>query len=137
MILDYLALAYEGIKHRKLRSWLTMLGIFIGIASVVSLFSLGQGLEVAIDEQFQEIGANKIFIQPGSSMGFTSTFSSAVLNDNDMETAKSVNGVDDGTGLTVGTVRIRFNDRTLFLYIHGLPVDETQKLAVTAHDVEI
>ena len=44
MILDYLGLIYSGLRNRKLRSWLTMLGIFIGIAAVVSLVSLGQGL---------------------------------------------------------------------------------------------
>ena len=53
MIKDYFVLTFRTITHRKLRSWLTMLGIFIGIAAIVSLITLGQGLENAIEKQFQ------------------------------------------------------------------------------------
>lgn len=56
MIADYFKLAINGIMHRKLRSWLTMIGIFIGIIAVVSLISLGQGLQKLIDEQFEAAG---------------------------------------------------------------------------------
>ena len=45
MLKDYFRIVMENILHRKIRSWLTMIGIFIGIAAVVSLVSLGQGLE--------------------------------------------------------------------------------------------
>ena len=51
MIEDYFKLAIDGIRNRGLRSWLTMVGIFIGIIAVVSLVSLGQGLQKVIDEQ--------------------------------------------------------------------------------------
>ena len=43
MIRDYFLMALGNLRHRGLRSWLTMLGIFIGIAAVVSLISLGAG----------------------------------------------------------------------------------------------
>ena len=65
MIKDYLAIVWGGLRHRKLRSWLTMLGIFVGIAAVVSLISLGQGLQGAINEEFQKMGTNKIMIEAG------------------------------------------------------------------------
>ena len=44
MITDYVKLSFNNLKTRKLRSWLTMLGIFIGIAAVVALIGLGEGL---------------------------------------------------------------------------------------------
>jgi putative ABC transport system permease protein len=75
MIFDFLQLSVNNLRRRKLRSWLTMLGIFIGIAAVVSLISLGQGLQNAINEQFEQFGVDKIIIQskslgpPGSSSG--------------------------------------------------------------------
>lgn len=47
MIKDYLFFALDNIRYRQLRSWLTMIGIFIGIAAVVSLIGLGEGLRVA------------------------------------------------------------------------------------------
>ena len=49
---EYLLLAINGLKERKLRSWLTMIGIFIGIAAVVALMGLGEGLRTAITGQF-------------------------------------------------------------------------------------
>ena len=64
MLKDYFSLSFGNLKHRGLRSWLTILGIFIGIAAVVSLISLGQGLQSYIDTQFQQLGSDKILIQP-------------------------------------------------------------------------
>jgi len=52
MITDFFRLAVKSIRHRKMRSWLTMIGIFIGIAAVVSLISLGDGMRAAINDQF-------------------------------------------------------------------------------------
>ena len=52
MIKYFFLLALNNLRRRKLRSWLTIIGIFIGIAAVVSLISLGEGLQEAIDEQF-------------------------------------------------------------------------------------
>ncbi|MFC1728642.1 ABC transporter permease, partial [Nanoarchaeota archaeon] len=48
MIKDYFFLAFRSIAKRRLRSWLTMIGIFIGIAAVVSLIGLGEGLRETI-----------------------------------------------------------------------------------------
>jgi len=53
MIFDYFLFAWNSIRQRKIRSWLTMIGIFIGISAVVSLISLGQGLENSITELLQ------------------------------------------------------------------------------------
>lgn len=54
MRLEYFGLALKNLKKRGIRTWLTMLGIFIGIAAIVSLVSLGQGLEEALITQFEE-----------------------------------------------------------------------------------
>ena len=52
MLSDYFSLALKNVRKRGIRSWLTMLGIFLGIAAVVSLISLGQGLQTSISSQF-------------------------------------------------------------------------------------
>jgi len=56
MIKDYLLFSWKEMKRRKLRSWLTLLGIIIGIAAVVALITLGQGLQNAIAQQFNALG---------------------------------------------------------------------------------
>jgi putative ABC transport system permease protein len=79
MIGDYFSLAFENIRHRGLRSWLTMLGIFIGIAAVVSLISLGDGLREAITGQFSDLSTDRLTIQ-NAGTGFGPPGSTAVKN---------------------------------------------------------
>ncbi|MES2677476.1 MAG: ABC transporter permease [Pseudomonadota bacterium] len=58
--------AWISIKSYKLRSSLTIAGIVIGIASVVLMVSIGEGVQKQIDEQFSNLGSNLITIRPGS-----------------------------------------------------------------------
>ncbi len=62
MINDYFLLAFKSIRHRKLRSWLTILGIVIGVAAIVALISLSLGLQATIEEQFEAFGADRLLI---------------------------------------------------------------------------
>ncbi|OGM02741.1 hypothetical protein A2115_02120 [Candidatus Woesebacteria bacterium GWA1_41_8] len=58
-------LAIKSIRRNKGRSILTSLGIIIGVASVILLVSLGQGLQQYITGQFENLGANQVFVLPG------------------------------------------------------------------------
>ncbi|MCS7239905.1 MAG: ABC transporter permease [Candidatus Bipolaricaulota bacterium] len=63
MILDLFRLSLRNIRHRGLRSWLTVIGILIGTAAVVALISIGQGLQRAISSRVEQIvGYNTILI---------------------------------------------------------------------------
>src|SRR3989339_117578 len=68
----YLNFAVKSILHRKVRSWLTIIGIIVGIASIVALISISQGLENAIKEQFEQMGSNKFYVIPKTGAGFIS-----------------------------------------------------------------
>ncbi len=104
MLKDYFFLAFGNLRHRGLRSWLTILGIFIGIAAVVSLISLGQGLQGFIDDQFQQVGGDKILISPKIFAPPGSvTEEELILNKDDLETVKKVNGVEDAEGALTRT----------------------------------
>jgi len=59
--------AMTAIVRNKMRSFLTMLGIIIGVASVVALVSLGSGAQADIEGQIQDMGTNMVIIMPGSS----------------------------------------------------------------------
>ena len=85
MFFDYFFLALGNLKHRGARSWLTMLGIFIGIAAVVSLISLGQGLERAITGQFATLSTDTLVVTNGET-GFGPPGSTVVnkLNKHDL-----------------------------------------------------
>ena len=93
---DYFFLAIGNLRHRGLRSWLTMLGIFIGIAAVVSLISLGSGLQEAITGQFTSLDTDKLFVQ-NVGTGFGPPGSTVVrkLTEHDVEIIEQVGGIDE------------------------------------------
>ena len=59
-------IALRSLAANKLRSGLTMLGIIIGVMSVVAMLSIGQGAQAAITNQITSIGTNLLYIRPGS-----------------------------------------------------------------------
>ncbi|MBI5220297.1 MAG: ABC transporter permease [Candidatus Liptonbacteria bacterium] len=66
---DALTTATAGVRHAKVRSALTMLGIVIGIASVIILMSIGRSAENLILDQVRSTGSNLIFVIPGATKG--------------------------------------------------------------------
>jgi putative ABC transport system permease protein len=61
--------AIKAIMVNKGRAFLTMLGVIIGVSSVVLLTSIGTGLQAYITEQFESLGSNNVFIVPGNAFG--------------------------------------------------------------------
>ncbi len=62
---DVFDIALTNIRHRHLRSWLTILGIVIGVAAIVSLISVSIGMQKDIEERTSSLGANIITVSPG------------------------------------------------------------------------
>ena len=119
---DYFKLGLRNITHRKLRSWLTMVGIFIGIAAVVGLMSLGEGMQNAIDEEFEKIGKNRIIVTPGGTfMGPGGDFSAGKLVEKDLDAIKKVRGVEHAVGAIRTSVRVKFKGETKFATIIAMP----------------
>ncbi len=61
--------AWEGLWVNKLRAALTMLGVMIGVAAVVALLSVGEGVENTVTQQIQSIGTNLVLIGPDPAQG--------------------------------------------------------------------
>jgi putative ABC transport system permease protein len=59
-------IAARAIRRNKIRSMLTMLGVIIGVASVIAMIALGSGARAAIDQQIQSQGTNVIYVSAGS-----------------------------------------------------------------------
>lgn len=62
-------IAMRAIAANKLRSFLTMLGIIIGVASVIAMMAIGQGSKKSIQANISEMGSNMIMIRPGQDKG--------------------------------------------------------------------
>lgn len=61
-------IAVRALSNNKLRGFLTMLGIIIGVASVITMLAIGQGSKKSIQAEISEMGSNMIMIQPGGDM---------------------------------------------------------------------
>ena len=65
---NLIKIAVRALANNKLRGFLTMLGIIIGVASVITMLAIGQGSKRSIQAQISEMGSNRIMIQPGADM---------------------------------------------------------------------
>ena len=63
---NLIKIALRALANNKLRGFLTMLGIIIGVASVITMLAIGQGSKRSIQEQISEMGSNMIMIHPGA-----------------------------------------------------------------------
>ena len=68
--LEPLATAWVGIITHKLRSFLTILGIVIGVAAVIALMSIGRGVQEDVISRIETLGSDLIFVSPGATAGF-------------------------------------------------------------------
>ncbi|HEY9167259.1 MAG TPA: ABC transporter permease [Candidatus Kryptonia bacterium] len=66
-ILNILKIAYRSLGRNKLRSFLTMLGIIIGVAAVIAMLAIGQGASNAVKAQIASLGTNMMILFPGAS----------------------------------------------------------------------
>ena len=66
MFLESVLMAFHSVMHNKLRSFLTMLGIVIGVASVIALMSLGYGMQSDVENRIAALGSNMMAVIPGT-----------------------------------------------------------------------
>ena len=63
---NLIKVALIALKRNKMRSFLTMLGIIIGVASVITMLAIGQGSKKSIQDQIASMGSNMLFVMPGT-----------------------------------------------------------------------
>jgi putative ABC transport system permease protein len=99
-ILESIRIAVRSLSANKMRSGLTMLGIIIGVMSVIAMLSIGEGAQAAITAQIDSIGTNLLFIRPGSTRqgGVASAEGSAPTLT--LEDAQALQGLPDIVGVS-------------------------------------
>lgn len=86
-LLESARIAWLGIKGNKIRSILTMLGVIIGVAAVISLIAIGQGVTYKVSEDIENLGTNLIMVTGMRSLG-------GVLESSDVELLKKADSID-------------------------------------------
>lgn len=128
MLKDYFLFSFNNLKSRKLRSWLTMLGIFIGIAAVVSLIGLGEGLRVAITSQFGFLGSDLIMINTGGMTGPPgSTEVETPFTRSNVKDVENVKGVWVAAGRIIDSVKVEYNNQVGFSLSTSMPAGDDRE----------
>ena len=125
MLIDYFLMAINSIRHRKLRSWLTVIGIIIGVAAIISLMTVSRSLESTIESQFEQFGANRIII---SAKGFQGPGTlSQGLTTEDVETIEDISGFEYVVPGLFRTAEIKKNKETGFTLVNAIPSENFEE----------
>lgn len=117
---EALRMALLAMLSHKLRTFLTMLGIIIGIASVVSVVALGQGSQQKIMENISAIGTNTIDIFPGSGFGDRRSARIQTLVPADADALAGQAFVDSVTPSVSNSGTLRYRDQALTVSMSGV-----------------
>ncbi|MEK6848160.1 MAG: ABC transporter permease [Nanoarchaeota archaeon] len=123
MISSYFSLAVKNLRKRRLRSWLTILGIVISIMTIFVLISVSLGLKEAVAEQFRLLGVDKFFIVPRGQLAGPGTSSASILTEKDVEIVEKASGVKDLSYIIVQGAVVEFNDEKRFLNVLAFPAE--------------
>lgn len=114
---------WESVREQKFRAVLTILGIVIGISSVVLLSSIGEGTRRGIAAQFTQFGTTLISIVPGKTETFGSPGAllgtTRPLKLEDIEALRRVPGVKTASGHTDGTAEVEWGRRSRRVFVFG------------------
>lgn len=120
---ELFSVALKNLRQQGVRSYLTLLGIVIGIAAIVALISIGDGLNLVATQQFEQLGANTIFVLPGSASvgggGDSSGAATTQLRDADIKFTESIPGVDGTIPIYSTYAVVEKNGKTISLPIIG------------------
>lgn len=125
MIQDFVEFAVNGIKHRKLRSWLTIVGIVIGVGAIIALISITQGLQASVEEQFETFGVNRIFVAPKGFQGPGSQ--SEGLTKDDVDTVEGIGAFEYVTPFLFRSQEIEFKNEVKFTSVFGMPPEDIER----------
>ena len=146
-LLDILQLSINSLTHRGLRSWLTILGIIIGVASVIAMISIGTGMSESVESNMSGFGADILTVsagytraegsqggfggrmpQMGRMPGITSDDNNdqdePVLTDTDIYSLSEVEGVSTVGGIiSIGRAEVDYLSESVSLSVEGVDPD--------------
>ncbi len=124
MIKEYFRIAVRNLRVRSMRSWLTIIGIVIGIFLVISLVSLSEGMKNTIMSELDMMGGNLIMVVPGDISDMMTTLIGGLeLEDRDIDAIKRVRGVDAVLEMPWTSEMVRHEQETSMSLLYGISYD--------------
>ncbi|MBT4277485.1 FtsX-like permease family protein [Candidatus Falkowbacteria bacterium] len=118
MVFEIIKMALESLWNNKTRTLLSMLGIIIGVSTVIAVVGIGKGAEMAVNEQFQGLSANSLLIMSSRSRSSTGTSN---LKAQDSEAIKEqATHISKATSLVRGSTIVSFGKESGTISILGI-----------------
>jgi putative ABC transport system permease protein len=134
MLKEYFKIAIKNLRTRQLRSWLTILGIVIGVFLIMSLLSLSQGLKNTVLKQLRAVGTDIVMIMPGSFSDFLTTLVGGVqLSEEDLNTIERTPGVQAVVPFVYKGVLMKYQNESKTVILTGM--DLRNSLDIYENDV--
>ncbi|MBR9706458.1 ABC transporter permease [Candidatus Pacearchaeota archaeon] len=144
-----LQLAFNILVHSKLRSWLTIIGIVIGIGAVVSIVSISEGAKQSLENRLGDLGVDIITISPGFSQargsgghfrgswggGETSSTDVKNLTDKDVLTLKNIQNVKKVMGSVSDRGQLTYATKSTSLSVQGVDVSVWKEITTEMLDL--
>jgi len=132
-MIQYFQLSIRSLSHQKLRAFLTLLGVIIGITAVVSMVSIGQGMTVSMREMVEEFGTDKIIITSQQQFGV----GGKGLTDSDVNAIEKVIGVKLAMPMYATTAGSEFHGEEKAVSIWAIDPEKAERTFSDAQGVEI
>ncbi len=122
MIKEYFKISVKSLRTRPVRSWLTILGIVIGVFLIVSIVSLGEGIKTTIMKQLKMMGGDLIMVMPGEmSNMITSMAGGLKLSNEDIKAIEKADGVDVVVPTKYMAETMKYGGEKKLVFLYGIP----------------
>ncbi len=129
MMLEYFRIAFRNLRKRPLRSWLTILGVVIGVFLVASLLSLSEGIKESILQELRVMRGDLIMVFPGELTDFTTAFLGGLeLSNADLDAIWRAKGVGQVVLLRQKAELVRYRDSSKTVLIDGTLLHEASSI---------
>jgi putative ABC transport system permease protein len=120
-ILDLISETFTSLFSNKVRTFLTVLGIVIGIGSVIAMISVGESATSSIEKDINSMGSNFLTITLNTTTFFDNHMRPEMLNSKDVESLEKVDGIDRAFGLVTTNGTVSYLDNQESYIINGVP----------------
>jgi putative ABC transport system permease protein len=121
LAVDLVSEALKNLRREGLRTFLTLIGIVIGIAAIVSMVSIGAGLGVAVEQQLDSLGAETILVIPAGIQNIRTT-----ISDSDVRNLNAISGVESVAPIYSESAVMEFNGEKINVSISATRAEDAE-----------
>ena len=136
LIRESLRISLDSLRHKKISSALTVLGIVIGIAAIIGLVSIGEGLRTSISQQLESFGSDKIIVMQGSGSNIVGAFFGETLKESDVKKIENMNGIKSATGVLFKMLPLKYKKEIKTTYVIGVDGDKAEEFYVQTFEID-